>query len=124
MVGGRVGVIERNTIEVDVVIAVREAAEVGLALTQSNAIAADGEGARNNLNDLSVVGNRRRKVLNISVRDERLSGTFFNKSAAGGRFCRDRIDAGVDRDLLGNGVDAQYQCDLLCFSGTIDNDRF
>src|ERR1019366_6161609 len=100
MVGGRVGVVEGNAVEVDIEIAVREAAEVSLALAQPDTVAADGECAGNDLDDLTVVGDGRGEVLNVGVGDERLGGTLLDKAAAGRGLRSDGIDACVDLDLL------------------------
>src|SRR5208283_3631625 len=67
VMGRSVGVVERNAVEVDVVVAVDEAAEVGLALAQAYAVGARGEGAGNDLDDFTVVGDGVCEVLNISV---------------------------------------------------------
>jgi hypothetical protein len=58
VVRGRVGVVERDAIEVDVVIAVLEAAEEGLALAEADAVGALSERAGNDLDDLpkSAIG--------------------------------------------------------------------
>src|SRR5208337_432252 len=62
---GRVGVIKRNAVEVDVVIAVHESAEVSLALPQSNTVGAGAEGSGYDLHQLAKIGNGRGEILNI-----------------------------------------------------------
>jgi hypothetical protein len=60
---GRVGVIKGNAVEVDVVIAVGEAAEVGLGLAEAYAITGGGEGVGRHVDDFAVVGDGRTEVL-------------------------------------------------------------
>ena len=105
VVGGGVGVVEGNAIEVDVVIAVRESAEIGLRLPETDAIAAGGECAGDDLDDLAEVGDRRGEVLDIGAGNQRLRGTLFNEAAAGCILRGNGIDAGIHRDHLRNGVD-------------------
>jgi hypothetical protein len=99
--------------KVDVVVTVGEAAEVGLALAQPDAVGAGAEGAGNDLDDLAVVGDGRGEVLDVGIGDQRLRGTLFNESAAGRRLRRNGIDAGVDGDLLRIRVDTQPENQLL-----------
>jgi hypothetical protein len=87
MVRRRVGIVKRNTVEVDVVVAVNEAAEVCLALAQPDAVSAGCEGSGNDLDDFSVVGDGRGKVLNVGIRDQRLCRTLFDESTARSGLC-------------------------------------
>ena len=58
----RVRVVERNAVEVDVVIAIREAAEVGLRLAQTHAVAVQRKCGWRHAHHRAVVGNRRAEV--------------------------------------------------------------
>ena len=58
----RIRVVERDAVEVDVVVAVREAAKISLRLAQASAVAVGGEGARRHLHSFAVVGQRRGEV--------------------------------------------------------------
>src|SRR5437870_8884905 len=60
----RVGVVERDTIEVNVVIAIGKAAKVGLALAQANSVAVQGKRPGCHRDRFTVVGHRRSEVLN------------------------------------------------------------
>src|SRR5271168_2014772 len=66
----RVGVIERNTVEVDVVVTVGEAAEVGLGLAEADAVTGGGKGVRRHVDDFAVVGDGRGEVLNEGRGDD------------------------------------------------------
>jgi hypothetical protein len=72
VVGGRVGVVEGHTVEIDVEIAVGEPAEGGLTLPEPDAVAAVGESAGDDLDDLTVVGDGRGEVFNVGVGDQGL----------------------------------------------------
>ena len=52
----RVSVVERNAVEVDVVVAIGKAAEVGLALAQANAVTVEGKGPECHRDRFTVVG--------------------------------------------------------------------
>ena len=67
---GGVGVVEGNAVEVDVVVAVGEAAEVGLGLAEADAVAGGGEGGGRHLDDFAVVGDGRGEVLDEGRGDE------------------------------------------------------
>ena len=58
VVRGGVGVVERNAIEVDVVVAVGKAAEVGAGLAEADAVAVEGKGSGRHRDRLTVVGYR------------------------------------------------------------------
>ena len=53
-----VGIRPGNAVELDVVVAVGETAEVGLGLAEADAVAVGGEGAGGHLDSLAVVGYR------------------------------------------------------------------
>src|SRR5579875_2770404 len=76
VVGGCVGVVEGYAIEVDVVIAVREAAEVGLGLTEPDAITGERKGGRRHLDKFAVVGDRRGEGVDEGLGDLRACGRF------------------------------------------------
>src|SRR5271156_1816642 len=63
VVGGVVGVLERNAVVRDGIFAVDKTAECGVALPQSDAVGADAEGTWNDLHEFRKVGNRRCEVV-------------------------------------------------------------
>src|ERR1700679_701618 len=63
MMRGGVGVVERDAVEVDVVVPVREAAEDRRGLTKADTVAVGGEGAGSHFDCLCVVGDGRHEVL-------------------------------------------------------------
>ena len=65
----RVGVVKRNTIEVDVVIAIGKSAEVGLALAQTNSVAVQGKRPWRHRDSFTVIGHRRSEILDKSRTD-------------------------------------------------------
>ena len=65
VVAGGVGVVEGDAVEVDVVLAVREATEVGGALAEADSVGVGGVGAGDHLGELAVVGDGRGVVLNV-----------------------------------------------------------
>ena len=113
MVRRRVCVEEGDAVKVDVVVAVGEAAEVGFALAQPDAVGAGGEGAGNDLDDLAEIGDWRSVVLDVGVGYQRLRGALFDEAAAGSRLRGDGINAGVDGYILRDGADAQRKRDKL-----------
>src|SRR5579862_1000328 len=60
---GAVRVVERNAVEVDIVVTVRKPAEVSLTLAKTDAVAVQRERTGHHLNQLAIVGHWRRKVL-------------------------------------------------------------
>jgi hypothetical protein len=82
----------RDAIELDVVIAIGEAAEVGLGLAETDAIGVRGEGAGGHLDGLAVVGNGGHEVLDHGAGDfgasrgfgeERIHGRESGSDGAG-----------------------------------------
>ena len=59
---GRVGVFERNAVERHRVLAVRETAEVGLALPEADSVGIEAERAGRLLNDFGEIRDRRHEV--------------------------------------------------------------
>ena len=92
VMGGRVRVVEGNAVEVDVVVAVREAAEVGFGLAEADAVAVEGESAGRHLHRFAVVGDGRGKVLNQGRADIGARGTSFERRVHRSKRSRDRAD--------------------------------
>ena len=114
VVGRCVGVVERDSVEVDVVVAIGKAAEVGLRLAEADAIAIGGEGAGCHLDRLAIVCRGSGEVLDERRRDlragrGRLKEGIHGSECGGYRALRIRFD----RDLLGEIADGERHGNIL-----------
>jgi hypothetical protein len=115
---GCVGVIERNAVEVDVVVAVGEAAEDGLGLAEAEAVTGGGEGAGSHVDDFSVVGDGRGEVLNEGWGDDGARRGGIEQSVHWRKRGSNRADrVGFDCHLLGDIADVQRDGDVHILSG-------
>ena len=114
VMGRRIGVVERDAVEVDIVAAVREAAEVSAGLAETNTVAVDCEGSGGHRDCLAVVGYRRGKVLDKGLADHSARGTSFQQRVHGGESRGDGADGvGLNGHLLGDVADGQRHGDIL-----------
>src|SRR5882757_2476064 len=90
MVRRRVGVVEGNAVEVDVIVAVREAAKISFRLAETDAVTVEGKGSRGHLYRLAVVGNWRSKVLDKGLADLGTRRASFEQSVHRGKRSSDR----------------------------------
>ena len=103
VVGGSVGVVEGDAVEVDVVVAVGKAAEVGLGLAEADAVAVGGEGAGGHLDGFAVVGDWRHEVCDHGLGDLGARGGLRQQRVHRGECGGDGVGfAGLDGDLLGD----------------------
>ena len=101
MVRGGVGVFKRDAVVGDVVVAVGEAAEVGLGVAETDAVGVDGEGTGGVLDDLGEVGDGRGEVLDVVGVDLGAGGTGVEAGVEGGELGGDGVrGVGLDGDLL------------------------
>jgi hypothetical protein len=99
VVGRRVGVVEGDAVEVDVVVAVGEAAEVGLGLAEAGAVAVGGEGAGGHLDGLAVVGQRRGEVVDERLGDLGAGGVLIEQGVHGLRNPAKQLSECADDDV-------------------------
>src|SRR5271155_4384797 len=114
---GAVSVVEGDAVEVDVVVAIRESAEVGLGLAEADAVTGGGEGVGRHVNDFAVVGDGRGEVLNEGRGNDSARRGGIEQSVHGRKRGGDGADGvGFDRYLLGDIADVQRNGDvhILC----------
>ena len=110
---GAIGVIEGDAVEVDVVVAVREAAEVGLGLAEADAVTGGRNGVGSHVDDFAVVGDGRGEVLNEGRGDDGARGGSIEQSVHGRKRSGYGADSvGLDRDLLGDIANVQRNRDV------------
>jgi len=114
-----ISVVERDAIEIDVIVAIRKASEVSGRLAETNAIAARSEGARGHLHRFAKIGDRRSEVLNERLCDLGTRRACIEQRIHGsqrGRNGTDRI--GLNDNLLRNIADGEHDSDFLILSGS------
>ena len=112
----RVGVVERNAVERDVVVAVLEAAVERLAVAEADAVRREAVRARRHLHHLGVVGDRRRVVADELAADLGLRRTAHQVALRGRGLRRGRKGRG-HRHLFRERRDAQRDRDRFRLAG-------
>jgi len=113
VVGGRVGVVEGDAVEVDVVVAIGEAAEVGGGLTEADAVAVGGEGAGGHFDGFAEVSDGRHEVLDHGSGDLGASRSFGELGVHGRERGSDGVGGiGVDCDVCCGGADLKDEGDV------------
>jgi hypothetical protein len=114
---GAVGVVEGDAVEVDVVVAVGEAAEEGFGLAQAYAVTRGSEGVGRHVDDFAVVGDGRGEILNEGRRDNGSRRGGIEQSVHGRKRGGDGADGvGLDSHLLGDIADIQRNGDVHILS--------
>src|SRR5882762_1071255 len=110
-----VRVIERDAIEINVVVAVGEAAEKCLAVAQTHAVGIYAEGARRHLQQFAEIRVRRGKVLNKGRIDFCSGRARFQQAVHRRKLRRDGV-GGVrfNGNCLAYGAEAQWDRKLFC----------
>src|SRR6266851_65215 len=118
VVGGAVGVVEGDAVEGDVVVAVGEAAEVGLAVAEADAVGVDAEGAGRHLKKFAVVGDGRGEILYEGGADLGSRGACLEKAVHGRELGRDGVGVcRLDGDLIGCSRDTEGEGYVLRLVG-------
>src|SRR5262249_18752652 len=105
-----VGVFERNPVERHRVVAVGKSPEERLAISQSDAVRRVAECSRRSLQDLGVVGHRRRELVDEILANDRLSRSGGQRTLRRSQPCRFR-DLPGHGDFLGHCRDAKPDID-------------
>ena len=116
--GDGVGIGPGDAVELDVVVAVGEAAEVGFGLAETDAVGVGGEGAGGHLDGFAVVGDGRHEVVDHGLGDLGAGGGLSQQRVHRRQSAGDGVGfAGLDGDLLGDVAERQRDRDVSGLAG-------
>src|ERR1700742_3047507 len=113
----RICVVERNAVEVDVVIAIRKPAEARCALAETHTIGIGCKASQHHLRNFTVIRQRRSEIMNVSLVDLSTGRGCAQQSIHGRMLRSKRIRCiGLDRHLLRHAANRHGQRDILRLS--------